>query len=456
MNRVWALILLVCGVARAATYTEGDFGFDAEAADNFAALEAMAAGLADGDTVTFTNGVYSLTIVTNATSDRYYRGGAILDGLSNVTIDAPGATFHADTWDVHFSDKHRSIFLLKSCTNVTLRLKLSGEQTGNVTQYAPIGVNVWSNCANISVSCIATGLHSSVRIGGATSIGAQVHNTNISVVSTNYDTMYGIEVRSSSDSTVTNYSVGTSGRGYALHRALYIAGATNITAHSWARDANVSDGVHLVTSQRNGESIHGGSSNVTLTATDLGTTYYPSRSRKFAKVGIVTSGVSSTPTTHSDITFNLSVVSDGSLWPSNHLFALGSVGTTPAHTFERITISGTWDRLADTGNAMAAVWLGDSTNVTAGIAGVSVLLRDFTDNSAGGGQSVLTYIPDVPITIEACNTTLGSTIILASSENHTFTDLGSCESDYDPPPVPELPGASATLRGEVAIQGQAR
>ena len=452
-------LLLLCGSLNAAVYDLSDFGFVAGGDDNWAAMQDIQATLVDGDSIVdATEGTYHIVMAANP--------ACTLGGLSGITIDTPNATFYTaseeSTWDM---------WRLVQCTNVFIRLKTAGVMAGDVTTYGINGIHLYGTNDTVEVQTISERMHRSVMVGGW-ELGANLFfgNTNITITSTNTDCRYGVDLRITDGFVVTNDSQGTLANDWAFHRAVYVAGCTNGTVRSWAKDSNVTDSYHIVTSNPAGDH-HAGSSNITYYATDSGTTMWTPayKSRKLAHVGIVSEHPFVTETVSmSDISFILNATTTATLFPSNHLFAVQSVGYGARHVFERIKVGGAWDRADGDDNhyfgKSVAIWVGPHNSTVGSLThysaygSVDIALEDFSDNADSGGISLNITVDDCPVTITGCDTTLTGSQLISFPLIQTYTDLGDCE-DPDPepePPTPDPPAAGdkAAYDGETWFQGE--
>jgi hypothetical protein len=354
------------------------------------------------------------------------------------------------------------VFLrLVSCTNVTIRLKTSGVQDGNdYDTYSAKGIWLWGTNNGINISTVSTGTWFSVGVGGWWASGTDywLGNTNITISSTNYNCRYGVDLRMTHGATVTNQSIGDATHNYASHRAVYVAGSTNVTAYSWSKDLNAQDADHYVTS--NPSSVgNAGSSNVWLSATDLGSTYLPNAGRCLAKVGTVYSTLSAYKTTMSDITLDVHIVSDATKWNKNLLHAtrIGSAaGVGAGHVFEGIKITGDWNRTASTALGDAAIcYAFDNPDAIAAIASLELSLEEFTDSAPANGYTII-KAGGVSTTITACGGSLPRPNSLGANTTYAYT--AECPEEVEPPivspPVVEPPPSTGeTVLGGSAILG---
>lgn len=421
------LTLLVASLpVVAASYVEGDFGFDAAAADNAAAWASLTSHFAsggDGDTVTFTNGVYK-TVMSS--------GSALtVTNRDNWTISAPGAVFQ-DTTTVNYG---RAFFKLYSCSNVTLSFKARGAMYGDETTNAVTGAWFVASNQNCNVSVISTQLYYVVKAGEYDNrlSGGELYtgNEGINVIGTNYDSRYGIAYYLTSDSTVSNYSIGSAAAGYAAHRSVYLAGCTNITATSWAQDMNIQHSFNLITTAPH-PGGHAPSKDITLTATDLGTTYY----QPFQRLAVIQTQSSlwqDTNTVQTNFTLNLFATSSGATWSNRVLCAFNGYpsgsGVQAEHKILGVTISGIYNRTNDaTVSPLPAIFEeAYSTNLHT----LQVNLENFHDLAVGSPDTIQIYgggagpITNTIATFTACSSTVNG-VSLPNPLIQTFTYLGTC------------------------------
>jgi hypothetical protein len=446
-----ALALLLSAYALcAATYTEGDFGFDAEAADNWAALKALETHFAsggDGDTVTFTNGVY--TIISTGTPM------IGLTNRSNVTIDGPGATFKevsATSW--------RYLWHLRSCTNMVFNLNFEGRQWGDSSSdfqtNSFTALYLQDSNSNVRIATAAQQVYDVVRIGNynAGSGSSFGGNTNIHVVTTNLNSRYGVAAYLTSGLYVTNKSEGTVAADWAAHRAVYLAGVTNATIYTQSKNLNVSEsGTMLMTTIGYGGQ-HFGCEGINLFAEDLGSDKTTS-ARNFVILSSQQSNAGSWETaavTNRNINIDLTLEHPAFNVANRYavlIMAHNRSGYTGDVRFENVTISGTYDRSDLSGvNTNPSIYVWSRPWLMGGTMSIE---RFYETQKPGQTLNTLLVDGSTPVTITSCSspTIASGWYSLATPSVQTLTYSGEC--DFVPPT-----GTRATIGGRAVLQGRIR
>lgn len=340
-----AVLALGVGLAPAATFDASYFGFSTNAANNFTAMRALESYANSNGTVAvvFQPGTYivSLPISGELLYRGVQRGACEFTRVTGVSIDAANAEFYT----TNLNSSEQSIFRFKSCTNITVNAQFRGLHIGMGTGIKSVHLVSSNTAATLNIK--STRMWDGVRIGDyADPLAAPTYegNNNITVIATNTDTYYGVVANLAKDLNIMCESIGTSVSGFGAHRSVYIAGCTNVVVRSYFLNLNVPDGCNLITSAPSGLSPHHfGSSNVTLYATDIGSTNNV-KFQSVAKLGVVTSSVSATNIVHKHIQIQVNAPSTATVRTNNYTIAIGSLGTGAAHVFEDITLSGTVQR----------------------------------------------------------------------------------------------------------------
>ncbi len=415
-----AVLAIVAGFASAAPLDASYFGFSTNAANNFTAMRALESYANGNGTleVVFQPGTYIVNLPTSAATG--YRGlqqgACMLSNVTDLTIDATRAEFYC----ANMNGYGQSIFNLRSCSNVTINAHFRGEHRGETRDSVKAVYLVNSNSA-VNLNLRTTRMYEAVRIGDweeGAGVPLYEGNRDITVIATNLDTFYGVAVNLANNVTITNESVGTIANNFGAHRSVYIAGSSNITAYSWCRDLNVHDGCNLITTAPAAiPPYHYGGSNITLYATDMGTTNWIT-SQSLAKLGVVSSSVSATNITHQRIHIIVDAPSTATIRTNNYTVAIHSLGTNAAHTFTNITVSGKVER--GPSNTKPTIYV-DSSLV--GLSSLQLSLDRFYDAPAPTRYTVScnSAIPVVAIT--AIDSVVNG-VYLAAPAKQTFQNLG--------------------------------
>jgi len=419
--------LCACGSLAAATYTEGDFGFDAEAADNWAAMKALEAHFAaggDGDTITFTNGIYNIISLGNPF--------VAISGRSDFTIDAPGAWFREVTW--HGSrDPKRHVFRLTSCTNVSLTANFEGRQYGVEVTNSISGVRLVNFNTNITVKGLGSNLWDFIRIGdyngGVSTVTKPQYN--ITVATTNWNCEYGVIAYLANDLIVTNRSEGLAVGGFSLGRATYLQAITNATIVSRSKNSAKTSHVNLLTTGGYGGD-HFGCENVTIYATDEGSTYHDAGTVNQILTGTATQrdvnqGIwDSKPVTHRNIAFHIDAFSSGTVWTNRRFMSFGTLNMPELnHRLENIRISGSVNvGAASHANNQFTI---EFPSLATGLKYVDLALENFTCNRTYG-HSVRLRAPNAEGIITSCSSSIYS-VYLYDPNKQSYIDLGACTDE---------------------------
>ena len=370
-----------------------------------------------GVSVTFNPGTYVVNLPVSG--EPGYRGlqqgACMMADVSGVTIDAANAEFYC----TNLNSSEQSVFRLKSCTNVTINAQFRGVHTG----FGPgtKAIHLVSNNSAVKLKVKTTRMWDGVSIGDyADPFAAPTYegNHNITVTATNTDTFYGVVAWLTRDINIVSESEGTSANSFGAHRNVYIAGCTNVLAHSYFKNLNVPDGCNLITSAPSAVSPHHfGCSNVTLYATDTGTTHYV-QYQSVVKLGVITSPVSATNIQHKHIQIHVVAPSTTTMRTNNYAIAIGSLGAGAEHSFDDITLSGTFER--GPSNIQATVQI--ESNLI-GLSSLQLILNDFHDAPAPRKFSVIVASSLPKAVIEAAYSDINQVYLVAPAKQ-TFQNYG--------------------------------
>jgi len=405
------------------------FGFDPAAANNFAAMQAMATYANTQKTikVRFLPGTYTITLPE--TSGNGYAAGSLsacpMANVTGVWIDASQATLFV-TNDTTRTDN--SLFRFDGCSNLDINANFLGAHTG-LTGSGVKGLYLKSNNTHAKLTFTAKQMFDGVRIGNwedpaVAPTPVFEGNQDITVNCTTTDTYYSVAAFLTDTMTITSHAIGTQAGKYGAHRAVYLDGCSNVTATSDTCDLAVGDGVNIIgTAPMAVAPFHAGSSNISLTCNDLGTTHYVA-SQCLVKMNVVTSSTEDVPTITDNIQMDVHVNPSGTVWTANRVFAAGSVSVDqlPHHRFTNISLSGTVDRDASYVATMSPTI--HVENITVGMLSFDLTLKNFHDlYTPAATKPISIYVGSAQpaVTINAYSSDIGSV---------TFTDTSkqSCTS----------------------------
>jgi len=428
-RRARLIILLVSVLAGhdvlpAATLTATYFGFDTNAADNYSAMQRLGnyASTNRSVSVAFAPGRYMITMSSARMA------ACLIAGATNVLIDAPAAEF----FSTNLNTEGYCVFAFISCTNVTLNARFRGlHSSGDSSRDGLTSVLLLAsnNTARLNVTTLR--MFDGVRIGGLEDpafVSRPVYegNRNITVTATNVDTYYGVPAYLADGLTITNVSVGTSSNGFCAHRSVYLIGCTNALAYSYSRDLNVPDGCNIIgTTPAVVPPYHFGSSNITLYATDLGSTNN-ALYQSLVKLQVVTSSVTNISTGIKRIRIHVTAPSTATVRTNSFTVDIGSLGSQAAHRYEDITISGT---VARGPFSTAPTMVIDTAD--GGLAYLQITLADYHETVAPSRYTFYDYSPlSTVMNITAEDSDVNGFYFPVPADQ-TFQNLG-----YLPPPLP--------------------
>lgn len=330
---------LFCFPLVAAPLDHSYFGFDTNSADNYTAFRNLEAYANSNGTVSVsfsTNGTYKVTLPTPGRG--LQQGACQFSNVVGATIDAPGAEFYC----TNMNGAGQAIFWLLRCTNTTISANLRGDHTADGSGVK--GVWLVASNDNITLNLGTRQVYDGVRIGDWNDGPPALYtgNRDITIISTNVDTRYGVAAYLADTLNINCEAEGTAAADWGLRRCVYITGSSNVTAISRSKNAAVPDGVNVVSSAPGPyEPYHFGCSNVTFYCTDLGTTNDVSDSQKLFIMAIVSShGYTNVSVSHDAIYASLTVPETAVGFTNNYTVGIQALlSDTAQHTYN-LTLAG--------------------------------------------------------------------------------------------------------------------
>ena len=401
------------------------FGFDANAANNYNAMRAMEdyANSNGSIAVRFRPGTY--TVQLPASGEPGYRGGGqgacSMANVNGVTIDASQAVFYTPSGgDITKDITEQSLFLFNGCNDINIKANFKGVHQGH-THLGIKGIYLKSNNSNADLTITSERMFDGIRVGNwedPAQVSGPIYegNHDITIDIKSVDTYYTAALYLTNNATITSEAKGTAEGNYGAYRAVYLNGCTNVNATSKTMDMNVSDGVNIIGSAPQWSlPQHVGCSNITMNATDMGTTHYV-QYQSLVKLNVVTSSVIDTSIIHKNININVDIKETDTIWTNNRAVAIGAIGEGASHRYEDVTISGTVDR--QTANTSSAISV---ETLVQGLSYFGLTLRGFHDLFDPQAKpytiNVGSALPTVEI--EAYDSDVG-TVYLSDKTKQTF------------------------------------
>jgi len=430
-------------------FDESDFGFDADAADNWTAMKALetyANAATAPFTVNFAAGIYTNVWVGTSTH------ACDLDGVVGMTINGPEATLFTE-----HHNQNATFFRFQNSSNITLRLNFRGETIYNSgeVQLNPSVKSIFLTRSNVNfdVDASFTRVYDGLRFGqyvtSRTSPTYYLGNSNIVFKARSTNTHYTFIAYLGQNMDIDVYAEGTAEANWAAHRGVYLSGSSNARVSVIGKNIRWVHAI-LTTTASQLPPYHIGNTNITIYAKDTGTTQGPGSGRTLVAFSVVENGEVDIPTVTKGVDIIVDVVQTDSVFRSHNVIYWNARGTG-AHRWEDVALSGLFYRPLTANRDFAAVHVALRSGANIGYIGADFDGFHDVGPTTGNAPRTIEVSTTVPtVVMRKRNSTIGN-VVFADPAKQTLTDWPDDPGDPDP-----TPGVRIRLQGPAALEGRIR